>query len=286
MALIFEGRAVPDEAPEDYEVAPAPCVFCGKAVSHINDGGTAFVAGAIVAGEVRHFLYCNAGGCSGSRPDVDWGRLWTCGDCHVDCLVDECHECRQPRHLVDRDILAPYERGVDSKARRYAVVRGDDPPDLPDGVRVVAEYGYAGTLGSSRWAVAKFSCDGAAEAYRDHAPYDVELYERRRTAVAAAEAAHDALWDRASRAAPAPDAADATTPARVNLLETDEMPEAGVFYFQHGVCLRSLHSQRYWLGVLRENAPPNMAGAYDGTEGLCELLDAMLAQYTTDEKGV
>jgi len=201
--MTFEGRQVPDVPPPGFDVGPAPCVFCGRGVAHVNDGGVACVAGAVLDGEVRHFLYCNVGGCVGdrttgegrTRSEEDWDRLWTCGDCAVDCLSDECHECRKPRHLVDREILDPPDQD-ETRLRRWVVVASEGDVRTPESAVVVGRFHYVGVRGEGTRAVLRFACDAAAEAFRRLCPHETEAYERKSAALGAADEAIARLFHR------------------------------------------------------------------------------------------
>jgi hypothetical protein len=187
--LTFEGRAIPDEMPaeyeeEDYDFAPTPCVFCGAPVTHVNDGGNACVAGAVVAGEVHHFAYCNEGGCrgerdgtGGTRTEEDEEQLWTCGECEVDCLSGECHECRKARHLVDRDITDPFE-DEDETASRWVLVSSEGRIAVPACASLRGAFHYAGTLGESTRTVIRFASDGAAAAFCRLCPHETTRYAK------------------------------------------------------------------------------------------------------------
>lgn len=193
MAIVFDGRAIPNDASGNYDEFPsASCVFCGKMVQHVDAGGVACIAGAFVDGAVRHFYYCNEReGCCGdrktgvgrTRTDEDWDRLWECGDCCVDNLTTDCHDCGKPRFLADRSILEPFVVGVDTKKRRWAVVHtsADSRPALPRYLSASAVFRYRGSSGGCTLTIVKFSCDGSAETYGKWAPdsYDVRLFKKK-----------------------------------------------------------------------------------------------------------
>ena len=76
-ALHAGGREIPMSRPHDQSgnSRRPPCVFCGRPIRHVNDGGTGWLLGAVVAGESRTYLYCHDGPCS--RSSATW--IWRCG---------------------------------------------------------------------------------------------------------------------------------------------------------------------------------------------------------------
>jgi hypothetical protein len=59
------GRETPTlAAGDEHEVQPAPCIFCGETIAHVNDSGKGWMLGAIVDGEARTYLYCTSGPCA------------------------------------------------------------------------------------------------------------------------------------------------------------------------------------------------------------------------------
>jgi hypothetical protein len=85
----------------------APCIFCGKVIGHINDckevndNHVGCVAGAIVDGEVKHFLYCNDPICPEHQAARDAGEGITDCSCEdyraYDVVVGyNCHVCGKP----------------------------------------------------------------------------------------------------------------------------------------------------------------------------------------------
>lgn len=89
MSYVLEGREVP-ETPPDRCVGQAPCIFCDKLIGHLNDdGGTGWLLGALVGGEPKWYLYCNA------LPCADSDDIWRCG-CEPDFVEnvgERCHCC-------------------------------------------------------------------------------------------------------------------------------------------------------------------------------------------------
>jgi hypothetical protein len=101
---VLAGRQIPDRpVPDSLAVHPAPCIFCGKPIEHVNDGGIGWLLGALVDGESRTYLYCNTGPCA--RASAPW--IWRCGCIpdYVENLGGHCHACRRPRHEA-----VPYDR--------------------------------------------------------------------------------------------------------------------------------------------------------------------------------
>ena len=59
------GRQIPHHpVPEEREVPPAPCIFCGKPIEHVNDGGIGWLLGARVDGESRVYRHGHSGPCA------------------------------------------------------------------------------------------------------------------------------------------------------------------------------------------------------------------------------
>jgi hypothetical protein len=85
------------------EVPPSPCIFCGRAIRHVNDDGTGRLLGAVVDGESRTYLRCNDGPCA--RTSAPW--VWRCGCArdYVENVGGRCHSCRRPRSEAE-----PYDR--------------------------------------------------------------------------------------------------------------------------------------------------------------------------------
>ncbi len=101
---VLVGKQIPRHAvPEGREVHPAPCIFCGAPIEHVDDGGIGRLLGARVDGESWVYLYCNSGPCA--QRSAPW--IWRCG-----CVPDyaenvrgHCYQCRKPRHEAE-----PYDR--------------------------------------------------------------------------------------------------------------------------------------------------------------------------------
>jgi len=87
---VLEGRDVIEREDE----VSGPCIFCGKALAHFNDGGDGWLLGAIVDGKVRYFLYCRFFDCT---PGMEH-EIWRCaaGD-YVENVGSHCHDCGCPR---------------------------------------------------------------------------------------------------------------------------------------------------------------------------------------------
>lgn len=105
MSYTLHGRQIslfqPPEPGE--EVPAAPCIFCGVACKHINDGGTAWVVGAMMDRGPEHFLYHGSPCCEGhaqdTRDNPPHGSVWRCG-CEPDYVENvgaHCHACGEPR---------------------------------------------------------------------------------------------------------------------------------------------------------------------------------------------
>ncbi len=106
MAYTLDGRQLSLFAPADHgdEVPAAPCIFCGVTCKHINDGGTGWIVGAMMARGPEHFLYHGSPNCGGYAEDVranpPHGSLWRCG-CEADYVENvgaHCHACGKTRH--------------------------------------------------------------------------------------------------------------------------------------------------------------------------------------------
>jgi hypothetical protein len=98
------GRELPAHPlPDDHEVHPTPCIFCGAMIEHVDDGGIGSLLGAVVDGQSRNYLRCSEGLCAAAS--APW--IWRCGCVadYVENIGDYCHECRRPRHEAE-----PYDR--------------------------------------------------------------------------------------------------------------------------------------------------------------------------------
>lgn len=95
--------------------AVAPCIFCGRLISHVYEGGIAWTVGALRPdGTVGHYFYCgtdcpvleSAEAAAGVTPGTpERGRIvFRCGCAgHGFCesVGDRCHRCGADReHLV------------------------------------------------------------------------------------------------------------------------------------------------------------------------------------------
>ncbi len=90
------GRPVPDKQ----DVAAAPCIFCGRVIKHMNDGGKGWLCGSTEEGEPREYLYCDQPQCKSVKV-AEKGRIviWRCGCVadYVENVGDNCHACGCPR---------------------------------------------------------------------------------------------------------------------------------------------------------------------------------------------
>jgi hypothetical protein len=98
------GCEIPDlPVRDECDVHPAPCLFCGRMLEHVNAGGIGGIVGALVDGESRTYLRCNEGPCA--TASAPW--VWWCGCApdYVENVGDHCHDCRRPRYEAE-----PYDR--------------------------------------------------------------------------------------------------------------------------------------------------------------------------------
>ena len=132
MSYVLEGRALGPKPPldSDRELDSAPCIFCGRLIEHINDGGVGWCVGAVVDGRREYFLYCSDGGeCSEHVADAEefppHGSVWRCG-CSADyvenvgdrcaaCGIHRIHAVPYPSHIecpeCDGDLMATESGG-------------------------------------------------------------------------------------------------------------------------------------------------------------------------------
>jgi hypothetical protein len=111
---MLAGREIPDRpGPEDLEVHPAPCIFCGRKLRHISDGGDGSIVNAIVDGVARRYFCCSDGPCL--LEAAPW--IWRCGcdEDYIENIGDHCGCCRRHRRMA-----RTYERIVCPRCgRRY-----------------------------------------------------------------------------------------------------------------------------------------------------------------------
>lgn len=97
--FVLAGREIPDgPAPNGLEVHPAPCIFCGTPLRHVNDGGDGLIVNAVFDGVARQYMRCNERPCSSiSAP---W--IWRCGcDSHdIENVGNHCGGCRRHRRMA------------------------------------------------------------------------------------------------------------------------------------------------------------------------------------------
>jgi hypothetical protein len=80
------------------EVHPARCIFCGRVLRHVNDGGNGMIVKAVLDGVARQYLYCNEGACS--EASAPW--IWRCGCVadYIENVGDYCGACLRHRRLA------------------------------------------------------------------------------------------------------------------------------------------------------------------------------------------
>ena len=85
---VLAAREIPTGQPPDgMEVHPAGCIFCGRVLRHVNDGGDGMIVNAVVNSIDRQYLYCNEGPCS--EASAPW--IWRCG-----CVADHIENVGDP----------------------------------------------------------------------------------------------------------------------------------------------------------------------------------------------
>jgi hypothetical protein len=101
---VLAAREIPaGQPPDGMEVHPARCIFCGRVLRHVNDGGDGMIVNAVVDGVARQYLYCDEGPCS--EASAPW--IWRCG-CDADYIEnvgDRCGSCSRHRRMA-----RPYKR--------------------------------------------------------------------------------------------------------------------------------------------------------------------------------
>lgn len=114
---ILEGREIPNVEDDARDVPPAPCIFCGATLEHVNDGGRGWIIGAVKAdGSTGMYMHCNEGTCyleswnamaqvKEDTPEKD-RIVFRCGCTpdYVESVGERCHECK-----ADRANLVPWE---------------------------------------------------------------------------------------------------------------------------------------------------------------------------------
>jgi hypothetical protein len=130
---VLADREIPDApAPDNLEVHPAPCIFCGTPLRHVNDGGNGSSVRAVVDGVANEYMRCSEGPCS--LASAPW--IWRCGCMSEDNenVGDYCGACGRHRRLAkayDR-VECPFcedEYGVDD---RDGIGRHDACPDCAE----------------------------------------------------------------------------------------------------------------------------------------------------------
>ena len=73
---VLVGREIPEgPAPDGLKVHPAPCIFCGTPLRHVNDGGDGLIVKAVADGVAHRYMRCNERPCS--LASAPW--IWRCG---------------------------------------------------------------------------------------------------------------------------------------------------------------------------------------------------------------
>lgn len=86
------------------EYLQAACVFCGKIIEHVNEGGVGCIAGSLELGHISYHLYCNDPICMERLLAENSGcgvKTCSCEGYHMyDVLGSHCHicgkECQEP----------------------------------------------------------------------------------------------------------------------------------------------------------------------------------------------
>jgi len=68
-----------------------PCLFCGKHLTHFNNGGDGWVGGSLVDQEQRLWMYCHEGCENGTSHAALWRCYCAAG--YVQNAGHLCHEC-------------------------------------------------------------------------------------------------------------------------------------------------------------------------------------------------
>ena len=105
MAYILKGREVKTEKGKK-----SPCIFCGRYIEHVNEGGTACFVNAFFEGKARTYAYCNEDRCPQIEADSDYERsMWRCGcvSDYIENIGETCVNCKRIRD----DAIAPSDYG-------------------------------------------------------------------------------------------------------------------------------------------------------------------------------
>lgn len=82
----------------------ARCIFCGRRIKHVNDGGSGWMVGARVHGEARYFLYCAVPRCPQLKADSRFEHsIWRCGCVadYVENVGSHCVNCSRERSCAE-----------------------------------------------------------------------------------------------------------------------------------------------------------------------------------------
>jgi hypothetical protein len=96
---VLADREIPEEpAPDGLKVHPAPCIFCGTPLRHVDDGGDGSIVKAVVDGVAHQYMRCNERLCS--LASAPW--IWRCGCTSpaVESVGDHCGVCSRHRRLA------------------------------------------------------------------------------------------------------------------------------------------------------------------------------------------
>jgi hypothetical protein len=127
---VLAGREILDRpAPDGLEVHPASCIFCGRVVRHVNDGGNGWILNAVTDGVARRYMYCMEGPCA--EASAPW--IWKCGceSDYIENVGDRCGGCGRHRRLArwyDR-AKCPFCSTYYEVYDRHGIGRHDACPD-------------------------------------------------------------------------------------------------------------------------------------------------------------
>ncbi len=112
MAYTLKGRAIEDQPTreDEFETPPAPCIFCGQGICHVNDSpGTdeipsgGWILNSIEEGRsARSYMYHNDACPERERDEEEnppYGSIWRCGCCpdYTENVGLICASCEKPR---------------------------------------------------------------------------------------------------------------------------------------------------------------------------------------------
>lgn len=118
MAYVLKGRVVRDDR------LKSPCIFCGRKISHFNEGGTGMFLNALHKGKSRTFSYCHEDVCPQRTADETYeNSLWCCGcvSDYIEVVGPFCPNCQRPRHdptpVNDEKVKLVYVRNLQVYSR-------------------------------------------------------------------------------------------------------------------------------------------------------------------------